>query len=232
MIPSHQKTIIIIISNVFGIVFISSISSHCAKGKINLIGKNTSEVGDEMEKDKIYHISIKTPSHHPSIVSLNSHFAFICNQSFPLVDGGRCGWWREYTKIICLLRDIFYLFPCFFTYSVVLRCRLFIYFCGTINSDINKVSLRIICRQISNRSFLCFLSSFFISLVIGSCAELLFWVYFKLTHLCHLFHFTSSLSTLKDDMSLEDVLIKLNHGGNLIWTLRLTLLSARWQVKL
>lgn len=126
----------------------------------------------------------------------------------------------------------FIFFLAFFTHSVVLRCRLFIYFCGTINSDINKVSLRIICRQISNRSFLCFLSSFFISLVIGSCAELLFWVYFKLTHLCHLFHFTSSLSTLKDDMSLEDVLVKLNHGGNLIWTLRLTLLSARWQVKL
>lgn len=202
------------------------------KEKSIWLGRTQVRWGMRWKKTKSIIFQSKRLLHHPSIVSLNSHFAFICNQSFPLVDGGRCGWWREYTKIICLLRDIFYLFPCFFTYSVVLRCRLFIYFCGTINSDINKVSLRIICRQISNRSFLCFLSSFFISLVIGSCAELLFWVYFKLTHLCHLFHFTSSLSTLKDDMSLEDVLIKLNHGGNLIWTLRLTLLSARWQVKL
>lgn len=125
--------------------------------------------------------------HHPSIVSLNSHFAFICNQSFPLVDGGRCGWWREYTKIICLLRDIFYLFPCFFTHSVVLRCRLFIYFCGTINSDINKVSLRIICRQISNRSFLCFLSEFFLPFLFCSLLVLVLSYYFEYISSSHIY---------------------------------------------
>ena len=75
-------------------------------------------------------------------VNFNTHFAFICNQSLSLVGMVKT---RSTQRSIDLLRDIL---PFFFL------CRFFASsssFSAIINSDINKISLRIICRQTINR---------------------------------------------------------------------------------
>lgn len=157
LIPSHQKTIIIIISNVFGIVFISSISSHCTGGEKS-IWLGALEGRDEKTKSIIFQSKrLLLPRLLHWIPTLH---LFVINRF--LVGA------RALPKIICLLRDFFPFSHFILPFETLLRCRLFIYICGTINSDINKVSLRIICRQISNRSFLCshFDFPFFSSLLV------------------------------------------------------------------